>query len=132
MPIVIARVLTIVSLSALLGCGGGAGATGRVDIATAFVPGDDCPSITSATAGPAQISVGGAIAVAASATDPDAADRLSYAWAPASGFANPTAPATTFTCPSPGRQKLTVTVSDNHTPTPCTTSATLTVECMGP
>ena len=132
MPTVIARVLTVVVLSLLAGCGGGAGASGRVEVATAFVPGDDCPSITSAVVGSAQTSVGATVSVAASATDPDPGDRLSYAWAPAAAFANADAPATTFACSAAGRTKLTVTVSDNHAPTPCTTSATLTIDCLAP
>ncbi len=130
MSAAIARVSTIVLLALLGGCGRGAAASGKVDIATAFAPADDCPSITSAVAGPAQTSVGGGVGVAVTATDPDPGDRLSYAWSPSSAFANPGAAATTFSCPAAGRQKLTVTVSDNHAPTPCTTSATLTVDCV--
>ncbi len=130
MSAAIARSSTLVLLSLVAGCGRSPAPSGQVDIATAFAPADDCPTITSAVAGPAQTSVGAAVAVAISATDPDPGDRLTYAWSPAGGFADPGAATTTFHCSAAGRQKLTVTVSDNHAPTPCTTSATMTVDCV--
>ncbi|HVV52259.1 MAG TPA: hypothetical protein VHO06_21500 [Polyangia bacterium] len=123
------RALTVAGLSLLLGCGG-EGPHGQVEIATAFAPGDNCPSITWSAAAPVVTSVGGSVAVTATATDPDPGDRLSYAWSPPAAFQAPTAPATAFTCAAAGRQTLTVTVSDDHRPTPCATSATLVVECL--
>ena len=65
----------------------------------------------------------------ATATDPDPHDTLRYAWAPAANFANPAAATTSYRCSAAGRQTLTLTVSDNHRPTPCSTQATLTVTC---
>ena len=103
--------------------------SGHVDIAASFTQADNCPSITSSVAAPAETSIGGAIGVRASATDPDPHDTLRYAWAPAANFADPTAAATSYSCRAAGRQTLTLTVSDNHQPIPCTTQATLTVTC---
>jgi hypothetical protein len=127
-----ARVLAIPALCFLLGCGGGAAATGHVEIATTFVSGDNCPSITSAVAAPAETSVGGQISVAVTATDPDSGDTLTYAWTPAEGFENPHGTATSYTCTSAGTAALVVTVSDNHAPTPCTARATVAVRCVPP
>lgn len=125
-----ARVSTIPALCLLLGCGGGAGASGRVEIATNFVSADNCPSITSAVAAPAETSLGARISVAVTATDADPGDTLTYDWTPAEGFESPHAPASSYTCGSPGTEALVVTVSDNHAPTPCTVRATVAVRCV--
>lgn len=126
------RISMIPALCLLFGCGGGAGASGRVEIATNFASGDNCPSITSAFAAPAETSVGGRISVAVTATDPDPGDTLTTSWTPAAGFEDPHATATSFTCAAAGTESLVVIVSDNHAPTPCTTRATLAVKCVSP
>ncbi len=125
---VLARVLVATLLGFLAACGEPA-ESGNVAIAASFTAADNCPSITSAVAAPAETSIGGAIAVQAIGVDPDPHDGLSYDWAPAANFANPTTAATSYSCRAAGRQTLTLTLSDNHQPTPCTTQATLTVTC---
>lgn len=122
--------VTTVSLG--LNCGGGSqsNAPGVVVVNANVVEGDNCPSITSASVAPAQTSVGGTIAVAAMGVDPDAAETVSYAWAPATNFANATVASTTFTCTTAGAQNITLTISDNHMPTPCTAKVTFLVNCV--
>jgi hypothetical protein len=127
------RVLPPVFLLAatlFLGCGDNNRAKGEVAIATTYAPADTCPSISGAVAAPSQTSVGGAIAVSASASDPDPGDVLGYSWSPPAAFANPAAAATSFTCASAGLKTLTVTVSDHHRADPCTATATLHVTCV--
>jgi hypothetical protein len=119
-----------------LTCGGGGKSTppGSVGITATVVQGDNCPSIVSSSASPAQTSVGGSISVSALATDPDTSltppDVLTYAWAPAANFAAPTSASTTYNCTTDGVQTLTLTVNDSHVPTPCQTSITMTVKCI--
>ncbi len=115
-----------------LNCGGGSQSTapGTVIVNANVVEGDNCPSITSASVAPAQTSVGGTIAVAATGTDPDAAETVSYSWGPATNFANPTAATTTFTCTTAGTQTITLTISDNHSPTACTAQVTFPINCV--
>jgi hypothetical protein len=119
-----------VSSLLLLGCGGGAAESGEVDVALDFVAADKCPSITSAVAAPMQTSVGGAIAVSATASDPDRSETVSFSWSPAAQFANPSSAVTSFRCPAAGWQALTLTIADSRRPTPCTTKATLEVDCV--
>jgi hypothetical protein len=94
------------------------------------VNGDNCPSITSSFAAPAQTSVGGSVSVGATASDPDATDTLTYSWAPAANFTNPTAATTSYNCTTDGLQTLTLTVNDNHTPSNCTPKITMQVNCV--
>jgi hypothetical protein len=119
-----------VSSLLLLGCGGGAAESGEVDVALDFVAADRCPSITSAIAAPAQTSVGAAIGVSATASDPDRGDAVIFSWSPAANFANPGAAATSYRCTAAGRQTLTLTVADSHRPTPCTVNARLVIDCI--
>jgi hypothetical protein len=111
------------------GCGAPAAQGGRVEIAVTVAGPDNCPTITSAMAAPVQTSVGGAVDVRATATDPDPGETVRYAWTPAADFSSPGAAATAYRCPRAGRQTLTLTVTDDHQPTPCATTATLTVTC---
>ncbi|HSY41952.1 MAG TPA: hypothetical protein VLA79_20600, partial [Polyangia bacterium] len=61
----------------LLGCGDNLAAEqGEVDIAVSAVSADKCPSITSAIAAPTQTSVGGTVAVSATASDPDPGETV--------------------------------------------------------
>jgi hypothetical protein len=126
---VLARILVATLLGLSMACGEPEAESAHVDIAASFTEADNCPSITSSVAAPAETSTGGAIAVRATASDPDPHDTLSYAWAPAADFANPAAATTSYICRAAGRQTLILTVSDNHQPIPCTTGATLTVTC---
>jgi hypothetical protein len=113
----------------LLGCGDNESASGEVNVALNVVAADKCPSITWAVAAPTQTSVGGAIGVSATASDPDRGEAVSFSWSPAAHFANPSSAVTSYRCAVAGRQALTVTVADSHQP-PCTASATLEVECV--
>jgi hypothetical protein len=122
---------TAVSLTLTCGTGSPSTVPGSAQITATVVSSDSCPSITSIIAAPAQTSVGSTISVSAAATDPDAADTLTFNWAPAAAFANPHAANTTFTCPAGGLETISLTVSDNHAPTACTSPAsTITVNCV--
>jgi len=116
-----------------LACGSGTvpNATGNVGVTATVVEGDHCPNITSGVVGPDQTSVGATANVASTATDGDPGDTLTYAWAPAANFASPTSASTTYTCVAAGTQTFTLTVTDNHIPTPCSTQATFTITCVG-
>ena len=115
----------------LLGCGDNLAAEyGEVDIAVNAVSADKCPSITSAVAAPMQTSVGGTIAVSATASAPDRGETVSFGWSPAASFANPSSAVTSYRCPAAGRQALTLTIADNHRPVPCTANVTLDVYCV--
>jgi hypothetical protein len=131
---VIAGQTTNVTLTLVCGGGGQTKTTGTVGITATVVAGDNCPSITSATASPATTSVGGTIAVSAVATDPDTTatppDVLTYAWAPAANFTAPTSASTAFNCTADGTQTITLTVNDNHVPTSCPVTITMTVNCV--
>ena len=71
-----------------------------------------------------------AVAVTASAADPDG-DALSYRWSAAAGsFANAGGKETQFVCPStPGDVVLTITVTDGHGGT---ASDSITIQCVAP
>jgi hypothetical protein len=114
----------------LAGCGDNEPAYGELVIATSFAPADNCPSIAWAVAAPGQTSVGGSIAVSASASDPDHSDVLTYGWTPADAFMKPGLPSTTYLCSSAGAKTLTLSVSDHHRPTPCVTTAALRITCV--
>jgi hypothetical protein len=116
-------------------CGGGTPVqnNGSVIVNGAVVQGDNCPLLTSWVASPLQVSRFGQIDVAATATDADAADVLTYSWTATDGsFVNPAAPSTKYNCTGFGPATLTITVSDNHAPTPCATFITIPVDCLEP
>ena len=128
---IVAGASTTVSMG--LACGGGSqsNAPGVVIVNANVTEGDNCPSITSSSVAPAQTSVGGSIAVAATGVDPDATDTVTYSWGPtAANFASPTAASTTFTCTVAGTQNITLTISDGRLPTPCTATVTLPINCI--
>jgi hypothetical protein len=118
-----------------LNCGGSVPTqtSGSVDVNGTFVEGDNCPLLTSWVASPLQTSAGGGkIDVNGTATDADAADVLSYSWTSTTGsFTMPNQAMTQFVCGPGGAVTLTLTVSDNHAPTPCTTFITIPVTCAG-
>jgi hypothetical protein len=115
-------------------CGGGTFTqnNGSVIVNGTFINGNNCPGLTSWVASPLTTSVGGNIDVAVTATDPDTADVLTYSWtsSAAGSFANPAAAMTQFTCGAAGAQTLTIVVSDNHAPTPCTATMTFPITCI--
>ena len=59
---------------------------------------DKCPSITSAVAAPMQASIGGAVAVSATASDPDRGEAITFSWSPSANFANPHTAVTSYRC----------------------------------
>ncbi len=119
-----------VTVPVTLVCGAGTppGSTGSLGVTATLAEGDHCPNITAVAAAPVETSVGGTVAVSATASDADPGETLSYAWSPAGNLAAPTAPSTTYTCNATGKQTITLTVTDSHTPS-CATTATLTVKC---
>lgn len=101
-----------------------AGTTGSVSVTTTL---NACPTIDSYVASPVAVSVGGSIALSATASDSDTADTLAFAWtAPAGTFSAATAASTSYTCSTGGKQTLTLTVTDSK----CPTTATFEVDCV--
>jgi hypothetical protein len=117
-------------------CGGGTPVqnNGSVIVNSTVVQGDNCPVLTSWVASPLQTSFAAQIDVAATATDADATDVLTYAWTATGGsFVSPSSPSTKYNCTGFGPQTLTITVSDNHAPIPCTAVVTIpNIECIEP
>jgi hypothetical protein len=111
------------SVSVNLNCGSVVtdGGLGSVVVTGTVVPGDSCPVLASWTISPETAAAnGGQVDINATATDSDSGDTLSYLWSAAAGsFATATATTTTYTCGAAGSQVLHLTVSDNHTPVPC-------------
>ncbi|HXJ20568.1 MAG TPA: hypothetical protein VMT03_10070 [Polyangia bacterium] len=98
------------------------GGLGSLVVTGTVVAGDSCPTLTAWMLSPQTAAAnGGQIDVSVVAADADSGDTLSYSWSAGAGtFADSTAAATTYSCGASGNQTLQVSVSDNHTPTPCT------------
>ncbi len=111
------------SVSVNLNCGAvtADGGLGSVVVTGTVVPGDNCPVLASWTISPETAAAnGGQVDINATATDADSGDMLTYQWSVAAGsFASSTSTSTTYTCGAAGSQVLHLTVSDNHTPVPC-------------
>ena len=90
-----------------------------------------CPAIDGISANPAEVNVGGTIALAVSAHDSDAGPAtLGYAWAASSGtLANANTPNPTFTCNAPGIATVTATVSDGDPAAGCPATVNAMVNC---
>jgi hypothetical protein len=114
------------------GSGGGTGNLGSIVVSATVVPGDHCPTLTSWFINPQSTTGANPVDVSVTASDADMGDTLAFAWTATSGaFADATAAMTQYTCSATGAQTLTVAISDNHTPTPCTTRVTFpTVGCQ--
>jgi hypothetical protein len=98
--------------------------TGSVVVGGTF---NNCPALTSFSASPLAVAVGGIITVGSAASDLDPGTMLTFAWTATAGtFAAPTSASTTYTCAVGGSQTLTITVSDGK----CTDSATVPVTCV--
>jgi hypothetical protein len=108
------------------------GGIGSVVVSGTIVPGDHCPTLTSWLITPQATGVADPIGVTVSAADSDSGDTLSYAWAASAGtFADPSSATTQYHCGPTGTEQLSVQVSDNHTPVPCTTNITFpVVDCL--
>jgi len=92
-----------------------------------------CPNIDGVSANPAEVLVGGSIALSATAHDADSGPSpLSYQWQATGGtISNPTAQNPTFTCLTAGAASVTVTVSDGDPAAGCAPSVTTQVTCTG-
>jgi hypothetical protein len=90
-----------------------------------------CPMIDGTSANPAEVAVGGKIALGVVAHDTDAAPKaLKYKWTASSGtLSNSAVASPTFTCTAPGPVALTVSVSDGDSTAGCPDSSSLIVEC---
>ena len=97
------------------------GGLGSVLVTGTVVPGDSCPALASWTISPETAAAnGGQIDIAATATDADSGDTLTYEWSAAAGsFVNVNTTSWTYTCGAAGNQVLHLTVSDGHAPIPC-------------
>jgi hypothetical protein len=105
---------------------------GSVVVSGTIVAGDHCPTLTSWLVSPQAAAAPDPIDVTVGASDQDTGDTLSYAWSATAGtFTTATSATTQYHCAATGSQTLTVQVTDNHTPTPCTTSIAFpTVDCL--
>jgi hypothetical protein len=108
------------------------GTLGSVVVSSTLVPGDHCPGLTEWFISPQATTGSSPIDVSVSGSDADVGDTLSYAWtATAGSFTSPSSAMTQYTCAATGPQTLTVAISDNHMPTPCTTRITFpSVSCQ--
>jgi phospholipase C len=105
--------------------------TGSVSVTGTF---NVCPVLDGLEAKPAEVVVGGTIALSALAHDPDGGPAaLGFSWSASSGSFSDTASATPiFTCASAGTVTVTATVSDGD-PTPgCTDHLSATLTCSPP
>jgi hypothetical protein len=102
-----------------------AGTLGSLVVTGHVVPGDNCPVLAGWFITPQETVGSSPVDVSVMAADADSADTLTYAWTATSGsFANPKDGTTQYTCAATGPQTLSVTISDGHAPTPCTTQIT--------
>ena len=108
------------------------GGIGSVVVSGTLVPGDHCPTLTGWLITPQQTAAADPIDLTVTAADADLGDTLSYAWTASAGtFASATAATTQYTCTATGAQTLSVAVTDNHAPIPCTTQVTFpAVDCL--
>jgi hypothetical protein len=107
--------------------------TGIIIAHGTVVAGDSCPTLTSSLVSPQTTAIVDPISVLATASDADGTDTLTYAWSATAGTFTSAASATTqYHCPATaGMQTLTVTITDNHAPTPCATVVTFpAVDCQ--
>jgi hypothetical protein len=97
--------------------------TGTIIAHGTVVAGDSCPVLTSSLISPQQTAIADPVAVTAAASDSDMGDTLTYAWTATAGtFTNASLASTQYHCSATaGMHTLTVTITDNHAPTPCAT-----------
>jgi hypothetical protein len=108
------------------------GSLGSVVVSSTLVAGDHCPELTQWFISPQSTTGSNPIDVSVTGSDADVGDTLSYAWtATAGSFTSPSSAMTQYTCAATGAPTLTVAISDNHMPTPCTTRVTFpSVSCQ--
>lgn len=120
-----------VSVTILLLCRA-TGTTGTIN-GTGIV--DNCPVITSYVVSPLAVSAGGAIDVAAAATDSDPSDTVTFRWTASAGSFDAAGTASTkYHCPAASSQQtLTITASDNidaaSNAPKCSTPTNIIVNC---
>jgi hypothetical protein len=90
-----------------------------------------CPTIDGFGANPAEVQVGGTIALSASAHDSDAGPSpLTFAWTASAGTLSSTsAQNPTFTCSVPGTATINLTVSDGDPAASCADTMSAIVNC---
>jgi hypothetical protein len=90
-----------------------------------------CPTIDALGANPAEVQVGGAIALTASAHDSDAGPSpLSFGWTSTGGIlSDPSARNPVLTCNSPGTVTVTLTVSDGDPLPSCADTSIAQITC---
>lgn len=94
---------------------------------------NSCPRVDALEAVPAEVAVGGSIALRAAAVDADhAPSPLAYAWTASAGgtLAGASTPEASFTCARVGIATLTVAVSDGDPP--CSSRRSVDVVCSEP
>jgi hypothetical protein len=108
------------------------GTLGSVVVSGSVVAGDNCPSLSAWFITPQQTMGSAPIDVSVTGTDPDVGETVTYAWTATSGsFASATSAMTQYTCGATGMQTLSVAITDNHMPTPCTTHVSFpAVDCQ--
>jgi hypothetical protein len=88
---------------------------------------NQCPIITGATATPQAVAVGNSLELAATASDADMGDTVTFAWsAPAGTFSAPATAMTSYTCTQGGTQNITLTISDGQ----CGDTMVIPVDCV--
>ncbi len=90
-----------------------------------------CPTLDGISANPAEVQVGGTIALGATANDSDVGPSpLGYAWTASSGtLSSATAAAPTLTCTEAGSSTISLTVSDGDPAASCAATKSVTVLC---
>ncbi|HZJ66395.1 MAG TPA: hypothetical protein VFD36_22970 [Kofleriaceae bacterium] len=90
-----------------------------------------CPTIDALGAIPAEVQVGGDIALSASAHDTDAGPSpLSFGWTSSAGsFSDPSARNPTFRCTTPGTVTIQLSVSDGDPAASCAATSSAQVTC---
>ena len=90
-----------------------------------------CPTIDGISANPAEVQVGGTIALSAEAHDSDAGPSpLSFGWTTSGGtLSSATAKSPTFTCTTPGTVTLHLSVGDGDPAASCADASTVQVTC---
>ncbi len=90
-----------------------------------------CPTIDGVSANPAEVQVGGTIALSAAAHDSDAGPSpLSFGWTSTAGtLGDASAKNPTFTCTTPGTVTLHLSVGDGDPAASCADASTVQVTC---
>jgi hypothetical protein len=93
---------------------------------------DSCPTVDVRSPTPPLANApSGRINVAATASDADPGDLVSFSWAASAGtFGDPTAASTYYVCTTPGAETLVLEIDDHHVPTSCTETFLLPVTCL--